>query len=647
MPDNPLQPVVAQWVEKIRLAWDFKKKQFQDDADEAMAFFNGPYDFLYGIGKSTTAAGKAFAWTGDEDPRPKFAMTVNKVAEMVELFGPVLYHRNPVRQVNPRQFPDVPPELVFAGMMNPMDPMGQFQAQQQAQTAVMQQQFGRQIDQARALLLESYLNYTPTALNLKEQARAAIDEAIIKGMGCLWTELYQPKGGQMRLVGSFYDTVDNVLIDPDMESLEHAHWVARRCVHPVWQVEREYGLPPGSLRGNLESSAQQSATNTDPDGDYDRRRGLTNDLLSYWKVFSKMGVGARLKGVPPDLQPVLDQLGDYCYLVIAKEYPYPLNLPPDVLQAGNLQDVMARVQWPTPFWADDAWPFTPLVFHPVPRQVWPVSHVKPGMGELKFINWCFSFLTGKIRTACRDFIAVPKSLSEELKTAILSGQDLTLLEIERVHGETIQQIVSFLQHPPFHQDIYTILEKVMEMFEKRVGLTELMYGQTAVQLRSASEAQLKSDQLRIRPDDMSNKVEDAMTDVARLEALAARWHLQPPDVAPVLGQYGAQAWGTLVAPSDPSALLHQLEYRIEAGSARKPNKARDADNANQAMQTLFQPLWQYAMQTGQVGPVNALITAWAKAMDMDASPFLIQPPPPPVAPAPAGGEPPPAEQGAM
>lgn len=683
--DNPLQPVAAKWTEKIRQALEFKKRKFQDDADDCMAFFNGPYDWLYGINKNTTGAGKAFTLTSDdgEMPRPKFCMTVNKVAEMVQLFGPVLYHRNPVRQVNPRKFPDVPPELVFPAMMmapptdpamgggmggmpggmpgampGPMDvgggmaPQGMMdpaqmqammqaqQAQMQAQQALAQQDYGKQIDAARAVLLEAYLNYTPTALNLKEHCRAAIDEALIKGMGVLWTEVYQPPGSDTKLIGSFYDSVDNLVIDPDMESIEAATWIARRCTHPVWQVERDYNLPPGSLKGNLESYDRQADVATSTDGDYNRRRGITNDLLVYWKIWSKMGIGGRLTGIAPDLAPVLDQLGDNCYLVVCDKVPYPLNLPPEVQQAGDMEDINTRVQWPTPFWADDAWPFTPIVFHKVPREVWPISHLKPGMGELKFINWVFSFMAGKIRTACRDFIGIPKGTAEEMKTQILNGQDFSLIEIDALNGRRLEEVVSFLQHPPFHKDIYEVLQHVMDLFEKRVGLTELMYGSSPVQLRSASEAQLKGDQLRVRPDDMANKVEDSMTLVARLEALAARWHLSGQDVQPMLGAYAAQAWQQIVAPSDPKEILHQLEYRIEAGSAKKPNKDRDIANANSMMQTLFPFLQQYALTTGDVSQVNALIGIWAKAMDADATALTIQPPPMPP-PMPPGGEPPP------
>ena len=58
-------------------------------------------------------------------------------------------------------------------------------------------------EQARRTIAESiqsYLNYTPNELNLKENSRRVVDEAIIKGMGVWWTELItlekDEQGGQ-------------------------------------------------------------------------------------------------------------------------------------------------------------------------------------------------------------------------------------------------------------------------------------------------------------------------------------------------------------------------------------------------------------------------------------------------------------------
>jgi len=555
-------------------------------------------------------------------------MTCNRVAEMVQLFGPVLYHKNPIRQVNPRKLP-APPPGVFGDPNNP-------QVQQQYQMMMQQLQQSQMVDNTRAQLLEFYLNYTPTELDLQTESRQVIDEAIIKGAGVFWTELYYPKGTNMRLVGSFYDTVDNLFVDPDMESMKDAKWIARRRVRPVWEVEQQYNLKPGTLRGNVESYNAQAASQTEEDADYQRKRGLSNDLLIYYEIFSKMGLGARLSGSPTNKAQgkILDSFGDFCYLVVANDVPYPLNLPSSLLNApGQDQTILNTLEWPTPFWADDEWPYTALSFHWIPRQVWPMSHLKPALGEMKFLNWAYSFVASKIRTTCRDFIAVKKSASEEIKSAIGGGYDLTILELEHQH-KSIREVVEFLQHPPFNADIWKVIEAVEDNFEKRVGLTELVYGMSAHQLRSASEANMKSNQIQVRPDDMANKVENAMTLIARKEAMAARWNLQPQDVAPIMGPLGAQMWTQFVMSANLYEVVHQLDYRIEAGSTRKPNKDRDANNLQQAMQTLFQPLYGHAQQTGDFGPVNKLIGDWAKSIDMDPSGYMMQPPPPPQPPPP-------------
>jgi hypothetical protein len=626
--DHPLRSICSAWIEKIRLASEYKKKRFSDTAADALALYNGPADYQFD--KKYATESKGMVLSSDQNVDPTFRMSTNKVAEMVELFGPALYHRNPTRQVNPRKVPLPPFELLG----DPSNPQALLTAQ--AWTQQINQMHAA--DKGRASLLEFYLNATPELLDLKTECRMAIDEALIKGLGCLWTELYQPFGSSVKLVGSFFDTCDNLVIDGDMETLRDAKWVARRCVHPTWQIEEEYGLEPNALRGMFESFSQQAQVNMDPDGDYNRVRGMTNDLCCYYKVYSKMGVGGRMKGQQNQaMRDVLAQFGDFVYLVILEGVPYPLNLPPSVTDDPNgMQEINRRLQWPVPFWADDSWPFTPISFHWIPRCVWPMSHVAPAMGELKFLNWAYSFLAGKIRTTCRDFLAVKKAAGEEIKTTILNGEDLALIEIEQAHG-TINDVVAFLQHPAMQGDIFKVLELIENNAEKRLGLNELIYGESSRQMRSAAEADMKSDQTKIRPDDMAKKVEEAMTEVARKEALAARWCLTDQDVGPIMGPLAGSFWRQLVMSADLMAVTHQLEYRIEAGSTRKPNRDRDQANMTQAVQTLFQPLFQFGMASQNFGPLNALIKDWAKTMDLDASGYQLQPLPPP--PPPAGGAP--------
>lgn len=624
MLDSPLRPLVKGWMGKIRLAIEHKNEHFQREADECMKFFTGPYLWMYRerAGPNQTH-GAAADYT--DLPAPSFQLTVNKAAELEQLFAPYLAHRNPHRTVTPRRFPSFPPEMLG----NPADP----NVQQLALQLEMMNQQGRVQDQGRATLMEHLLNYTPQELSLKTESRLAIIEGLIKGMGIWWIETYRRPGTNTTLVGSFWDSVDNLLIDPDLESLKDAQWVARRCVHPVWEVERKYHLEPGTLKGNLESLHHLGMTEGQPDASYFRRMGKTNDLLVYWKVWSKMGVGSRMSGeLPAQYGRNLDIFGDYCYLVICDGTPYPLNLPPELTESADLSVLTQALQWQVPFWADGRWPFEAYIPHPVPRSVWPMSHLKPGLGLLRAINWLYSMIITKIRVTCRDFLGVVKGASEEVKNIVQHGPDLSIIELEQAFGNNIGAVVQFLQHPDFNPAIWSVLEATMTEFEKSTGLTELMYGQTSAQMRSATEAQARAAQVSIRPDDLADKFEDAMGSLAASEAIAVRWLYTPEDVTAIAGPVAAYYWQLLVMQADIASTVSQLEYRIEAGSTKKPNKAAMAENLSNALQNLAPVL----MQAGQLEPLSNLLRDWAAANDLDPDRYGLQAPPPL---PPPGGEP--------
>lgn len=634
--DFPLQPIVNQWLRVIRLGLEEKNKRFGRDAAEVERFYTCNFDTFWKqlrTDRHLTQSDDA----GDL-PAPSVTVQVNKVAEFVQIFGPALYSKNPVRTVTPRDLPPLDPAL-YAMMGGP-------QAQLIFQQSMAQDQAARAVDKARASLLDTYLNYTPNALGLRNHSRDAIDEGLIKGCGLLWPDTYTPPGGGFKMVGSFTDTVDNFVIDPDATSLENAKWVARRCIHPTWQVEQTYGLPAGSLhnRGSLESTAQTAAVDTGAVsmGYYGRKQGLSNDLLVYWQVFSKMGVGGRLTTVNPELRGMLEMFGQFSYVVVADGVEYPLNVPPAVIDDPQGAPIaQQRFQWPTPYWADGGWPMVMVGFHKVPNSPWPLNHMAPAMGELKFMNWVMSHLATKVQSTSRDFIVCLQSVGDEIKNKILHGGDLELLMISEAHNKTIDQIVQFLQHPKMNNDIWTVFDRVMEQFDKRTGLTELMYGQTGTQIRSGTEAKIRSDTMNVRPDDMADSVEVAMSIAARMEALCARWHLQPNDVRPVLGQIGSSWWEQLVYTADPREIIYNLEYSVEAGSAKKQNKQGQVDNANQLMTNLFPTMTQYSAATGNYGPTNAVIEFWCDANDIrNTDDFKLTPPQQPAAPPAGPGGPP-------
>lgn len=667
MADNDkLKTLTSLWHSKLKLASKYKEETFGKFAKEAMRFYAEPtHAFMYegDYGKFVTSTGEVGAMS------PTFRATLNKVAELEQIFGAFLYHRNPHRQVTPRK-PWVPPRAVVFGMPEPkIDETQQQVAQlleQQAQgvvhppeiqQSIQQFQFKQQEyeaylleasmaqDRNRAVagMIEEYLNYTPNELNLRGHMRKCISEALIKGAGVIVTELFQPQGSNVTLVGSFADTVDNWLFDPDMESMDNAKWCARRRCRPKWEVEREWGLPAKTLKGGHESFKQESEINAieeTADGQMMRKQGRTNDLVVYWEIYSRMGAGMLLAGADEDdrMASALEQFGPNVYMVICEDVNYPLNLSPDFVDAlaqatpddeTFFSAIGERLAWPTPFHADNRWPCELLYFHEIPRKVWPMAHITPALGEQRQLNWARSFQFGHMRIASRQLIAIDAAVAQDVETVILKGTDQEILKLNlQGSGRGVSESIQYVQAPGLTRDFFEISQLIENDWEKRTGVNEVMYAESTRQMRSAKEAQLKGDYAKLRPDDMAEVVEAFATNLARKEAFAARVHLEAKDVAPIFGMRGSAFWMEQVHTEDTDRLAREFDYRIEAGSTRKPNRDRDVANTGEAVQVVLPVLAQFAAANpANLAALNAVLAKWCQARDMDFIP--LEPPLPP------------------
>ena len=618
--DPVFTAVCAAWRAKIVNARDHKETAFQEYANDCQAFFEGPRDW----GKLMT--GGALSKEGKELPLPFFQISVNKTFEFVTLFGPALYFDNPYRTARPWAPVVLPPQF--------------FASPQEYQAAIQQENSRVAIDGLRGVLLETVLNTTQNNFNLTVETRQAIDEGLIKGRGCLWTELYDSPVTGFKSVRSVYDSVDNLFCDPDAERFEEVEWIARRRVRAAWDLEQQYGLRRGSLKGQYESNDSSALASTSASGEYDRIRGLTNDLVVYYEIWSRMGVGGRLSGFNEDWRDALEPFGDFAYLVVAEGVPFPLNLPPDVLNDPGFQAdprvVFGRTQWPLPFYACDGWPVSALDFHRRSKGTWPLAHLRAGMGELKAINWVISFLLGKVRITSRQLIALRRALKDDIKETVLNGKDLELIEVDD-SNVPLDQIIQVLNFPEVNGDIWKVLQILEDNFDKRVGLNELMYGSGgATQIRSASEVQARSDNMNVRPADMAKRVFEWQSQVAAKEALAARLAVTEQDVAPLLGPVVSPFWGQFVATTDLMLAANQLEYRIEAGSTQRPNRNTQIQQITAAVQTIAPILVANAQQTGDPTAINNLLSDYAKAQELDPSRYQLAAPPLPQPPAAPG-----------
>lgn len=661
------KPLCAGWVQKIEAA-KRAKKHWQEVADECSMFFSKSAAAMW-----DPSYEKKF-WRGIKAPR--FRINLNLAFEMVAVFGPNLLWDVPHRTVEPKRSLELPqsvmqliqsdPQMAMqmaqdlagrdpSAMQTLMQMMQQAQSQQgqqqpggppqpppnpaamMLQMMMQTQQKSEATDEMVAMLMSQWLNYTPREQpksGLAGQSELCVVDALVKGRGILWAKPYKMPQSQQTLTGSFRESPDNLLIDPDFKSLDDAKWIAVKRVDPHWSLERRFQLPPNSLKGraSLESSWTYGER-----GQEHRQDGQTNDMVVWYEVYSKTGCGARMTGMHMPVKDYLEKvIGDYAYLAIAPAVPFPLNCTSRDLQVGGPggeglsdDDVRKKFEWPIPYWSDDRWPIEVLDFYPDPDSAWPIPPLSPGLGELKFLNFLIPWAASRIYNSSRDFWAISGPHVEHYQKYLQEGLDQTIIPTPMM-VEDVRKVITVLQQPEMRLDVWKIIELVSDLFAKRVGLTEGAYGrnENGTQNRTAEETMTKSRAVGVRPDFMRKKVVQWQSAISCLEAFCARWFVEGKDVEPLMGPMGRMLWERYVMSSDVQLVAREMKYTVSAASIRRPDRDRDIANFGQLTQVYSPVAQQYGFATGNYGPYNAILKKFGELHDMRMEEFYIPPPPP-------------------
>lgn len=654
-PTKPLSALCSRWRGVINAARAHKDKEFGKTAEEARNYFDGPPNFFWKQVADQAASQQNEGFLAGTSMLPQFKFSVNRMFEAVALFGPSLYHQNPTIAVSARPPLGVSIESFFAHDPQAMQLLQMIPAMQEGLVAddnvmqlalSLQEQYDTQVTQTQtqvtvnndiARILEAISNYIQQEGGKQDEARLAITEAIVTGLGLLELEWYQPPGGGPRMPQCRFLSNRDFFVDPDATYWRDVTFIIIRRVAPKNIVEDRFGLEPGSIKGKHVSNTALTGNNPremnrDGQGNIS---GRAHDLVEYFDIYSKNGAGQRLKIGDKDRKiEGLDQLGDFVYLAISPTCNYPLNLPPSVpiidpVTGDVSEEALQRTAWPAPFWDDAAtdggWPVARLSFYQNPGHTWPLSMCKPVLPQIRFINWCMSFLADGVAAGSKIYPAVIKSAAENIRQQIAEGNGpFTVIELEQITGKKIDDLISFLKAPEFNIDIWKMIAEVNEQIDKGLGLTELLYGLSSRQMRSAAEAQYRQSNVNIRPDDMASRVEDWLSVTATREIQLLRWNGTYEDVVGIVGPMAAHVFTTQLLTRDVSSVTREFTFRVAAGTARKPNKDTRITQLNEIGQYLL-PVTQQAMQLGVPRPFNAFIEDYGKAIDMDASRYMITP----------------------
>lgn len=622
---NPLYPLCQWWLELIQEAKDQKEFRFGRYATECYKFYNGPHNFMW---KNEYArADGGFLDSASQVNLPRFMMSISKASDLVDLFSPALIHQYPIVQVTPIERPEFDPALFG---IDPNDP---------ASASVIQQisgemQYENAIRTSIAKQKEFYLNWCQVQGGKKEHARRCVTEALVCGESALFTELYQPAGSKIAYPRSRFVSIDNIIKDPDARNPDEIQWIAIEWTRPVNIVERKYGLKPGSLKGHLQTKATQAT----PQGKRDARTNRKNshDLITYYEIFSKNGCGQRLKTAAKLAKPIremLEEWGDFSYMVVARGVNFPLNLSEDVIESGSGELMFNAAQWPIPFWRDDGssndWPVTSLSFKEDPQDVWGISVLKSSIGYIRFVNWALSFLADKVAANAADYFAIKKNAAKDIAEQLPTQfGPYKMIQLDPQFGESIREVISLMEKPNFDTEIWNMVERVLVQIDKATGLSDLLYGATDRAMRSATEAEALNGNSQIRPQEMAAKVDSMYTVSCLKEIQCGVWLLEAEDLEPVLGKYGAQLWQRYVQTQDFDSVARDYKYKLEADSARRTDRATNLRVLTELGQIILPTINSLAM-SGQIDQWNWFISQVAEQMQVKVDGALIQPPPEP------------------
>jgi hypothetical protein len=617
-----LASVVKFWETQATAAGKTKYRQFGKTAKRAWMYLGKSYNELYVDSDNPE----------DEPFRvphpPKWQARLNKSREFVSLYTPYLHSQIPNFLVAPWR-PPLPPLLQQMGIESPE------LAQQEEMICSMMQWF---------------INYVPIETNMIQDTRNALQEALVKGRGVVFFELDEGPNGVIPVAS--FDSVDNLLIDPDCVMYRDANFIMRKRRRSKWIVAEEWDIPVEDLPATLQTHFRDAVGEARKEEPNER----TNDIVEYWEVWSRMGMGQKSFYSDSDLKNLnaeLDALGDNVYLCICPGVKYPLNLHPKWFEGEDRAvQMQERCRWPLEFYDDIAnpWPCEFLDFIGNVDNPWATSPLEAALPLQNFLDHAYSFLMGRMRASTRALVFAWKELSQEMQDRIVNGGDLELiLSDDPVNKENLDKFVNVFQFEPLRTDLWKVIEMVSREFERQTGTDPLLYGaSTGASMRSATEANYRESHLTSRPQDYAAIVESWLSRIARKIGVAARMYVGPETIAnlfrepvqeaPAIDETGepvpvygnrTMAWMQLIHTDNPAEASAELLFSVEAGSGQRKNQAKrdtDAKTLIEALPNVVQIL-DASLKVHNPSIYNTMVSTLGQLLDMPLEGMLLTAPP--------------------
>lgn len=454
------------WTNRIEAGRE-KQKHYRHAREEVIDYLKTNHDALF-----TDPATREYLF----DIRGAAAVSVPKVAQMVNTLMPRLSYHRPHRTITP-----VSEDGIMIGL---------------------------------ARVLEEYLAYTSRECKLAKQIRKAVVEGLIGGRAALqlvWDQTREV------VTSKFLRSIDFV-IDPDFEELEDAKWIAIHQKQPYWELERRI---PKKERWRLKDLNKRAAVEKDEFGRDDRKKDelATCDMVSYWVVYSKMGRGWRGAELDREMRGRRrDDRKDFVRLEIVLNHSAPI----------------AEGSWDVPLYLDKEWPVTASdLLDPVDSQ-WPQSMSGQVMPSQKVVDVLSTTRLNSCKTRDRTVILMDGKADEEAQRRLKNGGMSEFISINPPQGKTLSDTLMVADFGTGSPESSLERQFHLEEIDKTTGAVPMLMGaqEQSAQDRSATATQSRMAGSDARISDLQSRIEELTTDAARKEALTVRLELDVEEVAP-------------------------------------------------------------------------------------------------------------------
>lgn len=640
-------PICKVWEGLIRRGID-AKGEFTTRCEQVEQFYNGRSDFMW----NPQYMAKFMGGTSSIVP-PKFQIVIAKAFEYIAVMKPKLFWQMAARKVRPYKPLEIDPIALF-GIQEPdpnLPPDPQQEALLEMATNLAQEQAMADVmNEDRAKVLEHVLNYYPREqpAGLSAHINMCLEDALLYGVAFMKTDPFSFPESDRTLVKSTRVPAKDVIVDPDSTDplWLDAKWIAIRHEWTYIETEEYFNLPPGSLKSYGTRISSGASWQRGPDLPPTPGQVSKKDLIEWYEVFSRAGVGNQLTGTRMEIEPEFDDaiIGNAAYLCICKGCPYPLNLPSGELAAGIFtpeqeaglempgmtpEMVGERLRWPTEYWRDSKWPVAKLAFYPhSANSLWPEPPLAPAIGELTALNILISAYVQTAYDNRQQICAVMKGAVDNLQNIQTSNVSPFFFEINPQYSgataDAVNKIIQFMNRPEINQDVPKTIDFLISLIEQRTGLSARLYGDNSGAVaRSATDASALNESVNLRPEYMRKCVAEWQSEVADSEVFCTWYHVKSSDLKEELGPTGVVAFDMLVTNAEPEAILRGCYATVEASEIARPNKERDSAMLDR-MQQVFVPIFAgFLAQHNNPKPINGFLKSIAEATDIDVTPFMI------------------------